>query len=107
MVGLPHCTTPDVLHILPFTDIPTIHSLCLQSHSIAHASSHLKADDKFNTALESKVECEEVWERKFSTVIYCENKLKHVTDTIDLTVQNLPKVIKTITKSIKEQINDT
>ncbi len=47
-----------------------------------------------NTGLDSKVEREEVWQRKFSTVIYCENKLKHVTDTIDLTVQNLPKVKK-------------
>ncbi len=36
-----------------------------------------------------------------------ENKLKHVTDTIDLTVQNLPKLKKTITKSIKEEINNT
>ncbi len=41
-------------------------------------------------------------------MIYWENKLKNVTDTIDLTVQNLPKVKKkTISKSIKEEINDT
>ncbi len=39
-------------------------------------------------------------------MIYCENKLKHVTDTINLTVKNLPKVKKTITKSIKDEIND-
>ncbi len=106
-VGLPRCTTPGVLHIPPFTDIPTICSLYLQSHATAHASSRIKADDKVNTALDSIAE-HEVWQRKFSTVIYCENKLKHVTDTIDLTVQNLPKVKrKTITKSIKEEINDT
>ncbi len=40
-------------------------------------------------------------------MIYYENKLKHVTDKIDLTVQNLPKVKKTKTMSIKENINDT
>ncbi len=94
-VGLPCCATPGVLHIPPFTDILTIHSLYLQSHAPAHASSCIKADNKVNTALDSKVEHEEVWQRKLSSVIYCENKLKHVTDTIDLTVQNLPKVKKT------------
>ncbi len=40
-------------------------------------------------------------------MIHCENKLKHASDTIDLTIQNLPKVKKTITMSIKEKINDT
>ncbi len=106
-VGLPRCAIPGVLYIPLFTDIPTIRYLYLQSHATAHASSHSKADDKVNTALDSKVEHEEVWQRKFSTVIYCENKQKHVTDTIDITVQNLPKFKKTITKSIKEEINDT
>ncbi len=106
-VGLPCCATPGVLHIPPFTDIPTIRSLYLQSHATAHASFRIKADHKVNTVLDSKVEHEEVWQRKFSTVIYCENKLKHVTDTIDLTIQNLPKVKKTITKSIKQEINNT
>ncbi len=96
-----------MLHIPQFTDIPTIHSLYLQSLATAHASSPIKADDKVNTALDSKVEREELWQRKFSIVIYCENKPKHVTDTIDLAVQNLPKVKKTITKSVKEEINDT
>ncbi len=55
-VGLPHCATPGVLHIPPFTDIPTIHSLYLQTHSTVHASPRIKADDKVNTALNSKVE---------------------------------------------------
>ncbi len=53
LVGLPHCTTPGVLHIPPFTDIPTIHSLYLQSHRTTHASSCIKADDGVNTALDS------------------------------------------------------
>ncbi len=103
-VGLPCFTTPGVLHIPPFTDIPTIRSLYLQSHATAYASSCIKTVDKVNAALDSKVECEEVWQRKFSTLIYCENKLKNVTDTIDLTVQNLQKVKKknTISMSIKE-----
>ncbi len=87
----------------PFTDIPTIHSLYLQSHATAHATTHIKADDKVNTALDSKVKREEVWERKFSTVIYFENKLKNVTDTIDLTVQNLQKVKKKKKKKKKKQ----
>ncbi len=100
-VGLPCCATPGVLHIPPFTDIPTIPSPYLQSHSTAHASSRIKADDKVTTALDSKVECKEVWQRMFSTVIYSENRPKHVTDTIDLTVKNLLKVKKTITNSIK------
>ncbi len=48
-VGLPHCTTPGVLHIPPFTDIPTICTLYLQSYATAHAFSRIKADDKVNT----------------------------------------------------------
>ncbi len=70
-VGLPCSATPGVPHSPPFTDIPSIHSLYLQSHATAHASSHIKADDKVNTALDSQVEREEVWHRKFSSVIYC------------------------------------
>ncbi len=65
-VGLPCCTTPGVLHISPLIDIPTIHSLYIQSHATAHASFCIKADDKINTALDSKVECKEVWQRKFT-----------------------------------------
>ncbi len=79
-VGLPCCAPPGVHHI------PTILSLYLQSHATAHASSRIKADDKVNTALDSIVEREEVCQSKLSTVIYCENKLKHVTDTIDPTL---------------------
>ncbi len=91
-VRLPWCTTPGVLHIQPFTDIPTIHSLYLQSHAAAHAPSHIKANDNFNTALDSKVEHEEVWQRKFSMVIYCENKLTKCHWHNRSHCSNLPKV---------------
>ncbi len=40
-----------------------------------------------------------------TVLVLSENKLKHVTDRIDLTVQNFKKI--KITKSIKEEINDT
>ncbi len=92
LVGLPCCATPGVLLMPPFTNIPTICSLYLHSHATAHASSHIKADDKVNTALDSNVEHEDIWQRKFSIVIHCENKLKHVTDTIDLS--NCSKLTK-------------
>ncbi len=39
-------------------------------------------------------------------MIYCENKLKNVTDAMYLTVQHLTKV-KKLTKSIKEEISYT
>ncbi len=65
-VGLPCCATPVVLHIPPFTDIPTIRSLYLQLQATNHASSRIKADDRVNIALDSKVEYEDIWQRKFS-----------------------------------------
>ncbi len=68
-VRLPCFTIPGVLHIPPFTYIPNIHSLCLQSHTTARASSCIKADDKVNTSLDSKADSDEVWQTKVFTVI--------------------------------------
>ncbi len=105
-IGMPQCATPGILHIPLFLDIPSVRSLYLQSHATAHASSRLKADSTVNAALDSKINRETSWSRKFSTAVYCENKFNEAKETAEENQNQILSVKKKITKTIKQEIID-
>ncbi len=86
---------PSCRIILTLHELANIHMDKLEAKCTIHSLYHNHKPQqviRVNTAIDSQVERAEVWQRKFSTVIYCENKLENITDTIHLTVQNVPKV---------------
>ena len=46
----------------------------METHTISHATSRMKADDTVNTALDSKLQWESNWSRKFSITNYSETQ---------------------------------
>ena len=106
-LGIPRCATSNILHINQFTDISTIKALYHQSHSTAHAFSRIKADNVVNVALDSKLQREQQWQRKFSIGVYAQNALYSAKSALNrVQASHLPTINRTIVKSIKEEVSE-
>lgn len=103
--GLPQCAATEIFHLPIFLDIPTVTQIYLQSHSTAHASSRIKADETVQAALDSKLEREAKWIRKFSIAQYSDSQFKDIPQdpTTDQTI-TLAHAKKTIKTSVKDEM---
>ena len=104
-IGLPRSATPGILHIPHLTDIKSIRQVYLEAHSAAYMSSRLKGDEYVNNALDSKLDRESEWVRKFSITCYAESKFQ-VCNESAITSSHKKKKVELI-KSIKDEINET
>ena len=101
--GLARCAAPQVFHIPHFTDMKSIYQLYLESHTSAHLSSRIKADTKVNIAIDSCLEREKGWSKKFSITNYSQNMI----DKSDSATLPFKKVKSNLSKSIKEEVTET
>jgi hypothetical protein len=83
------------------TDIKSLYQLYLETHVSAHLSSRTKADHKVNNALDSRLEREKSWSKKFSITVYSQNK-------VDGSDASLPykKRKSILTKSVKDEMTE-
>jgi hypothetical protein len=103
--GLAHSAATEIFHIPHLLDIKSVYQLYLESHATAHLSSRAKADPKVNIALDSRLEREGNWTRKFSTINYCQNAVDQAQHSNPGASQ---KQLKTaVVKSIKEEVTET
>ena len=103
--GLAHSGATEMFHIPHLLDIKSVYQLYLESHATAHLSSRAKADPKVNIALDSRLEREGNWTRKFSTINYCQKAVDQVQHSNPDASQ---KQLKTaLVKSIKDEVTET
>ncbi len=84
--GLPRCATPTVLHLDQFYAIKSIPELYEECHSIAFTSTKVKGDSLVNHAMETKLEREQTWSNKQSTI-------KLSVSTFQTVTNNQPKTL--------------
>lgn len=95
-----------MLHLPLFLDIPTITQLYLQSHTTAYASSRIKADTTVQAALDSKLEREGKWIRKFSIAQYTKSQLDTIPENTNEELSiTLSKAKHTIKTNIKDEMS--
>ena len=99
---LPQSATAAVLHAPNFTNIKTIRHLYLESQTCAYISSRIKADSHVNNALDSRLEREQTWTRKKSTIVQSDNILKELKNK-----ENLEEAKKEVKVIIKDEIKET
>ena len=71
--GLPRCATTAVLHLKTALNIKNISTLYTECHSVTHAATRLKGDDRVNVAIDNKIARELQYTRKKSVTVYAES----------------------------------
>ncbi len=103
--GLPRCAATEILHLPLFLDIPTVTEIYLQCHSTVYASSRIKADATVQAALDSKLEREAQWIRKFSIAKYNDSQFQSLPqETSTEGAKSLVHAKKNIKINIKDEM---
>ena len=103
---IPKCGTPALLHCHEGLNIKSLQHIYQECHAIAHASSRLKADDKVNSALSSKIEHERKWTNKGSITCYSEDKFQEAVTSIHQAKKTPVNMLKSVKSKIKMNITD-
>ena len=70
--NLSKCAATEILHIPGFTEIPSIAQTYTECQTIAYVSSRNKADPIVNHALDARLQRENKWTTKESTIVNCD-----------------------------------
>ncbi len=104
--GLPRSATPAILHTDQFYSIKSIQELYEECHTIAYTSTKIKGDDIVNHALDTKLQREQSWSSKHSTI--CQSASNFQTVTKDLpNSSSLDQIKSNIKKSIHSKHQTT
>ena len=71
--GLSRSATPHILHLEEFTAIKSIRELYYESHCSAYISTRTKGDIIVNHALDTRLEREQKWKNKSSSISYADS----------------------------------
>ena len=99
---LPGCATAAVIHVDKLLEIKSIREVYLTSQAGAYISSRVKADDKVNNALDSRLNREKQWKRKSSTIVKCE----HLAEDIDLKTTSLKASKKIVKNKVQDEMKE-
>ena len=82
-------------------NIKTPSNLYLEAHAGSYASIRLKGDEIVNHALDTRLERESEWSRKFSTIKTVDKIFKENVQANKIVVENIHKSLQTAKKAMK------
>ena len=100
--NISHPGNTDIIHIDKFLNIPSISELYDQSQISAYISSRVKGDKVVNAALDSRLNHEQQWSRKYSTTTACDKAFKSALAKSNITDLPNHKAKEIVTKQAKK-----
>lgn len=104
--GLPKCATNAMLHMQATLDIPTVAFTHLESKATAITNTRVKGDSLVNAALDSKLEREGSWSRKWSAACKAQktfSQIEHDEDIEGTVKQVVRKSKSKVKKLLREE----
>ena len=101
--GLPRGASPAILYTKGLLELKPICQLYEECQTSAFISSRIDADKHVNHALDSRIQRENTWSKKQSTILMAESNMNHVVHSCNAT-NSSAKVIKTAAKNTYKTI---
>ena len=103
---MPKSGTLAIIHSPKCLKIKSISDLYRETRSISYATSRIKADNLVKTALDSKLDHEQQWKRKYSVTVYAENKYIEATSDSAVSESAIPdaQYLQNVKHKIKQNI---